>query len=59
MEAQKIEFLFIKIRLQMRGKIRPRETALSEVIFRGAVAVHFSCPPWKQHLYLLPPNKFY
>ena len=51
---------FHKIKVAKAQKMLVCETALSKVIMgvakqRTSVARR---PPWKQHLYLLPPNKF-
>ena len=42
METQKCEFHKIKVASKSAEKF-VRETALSEVIYRGSVAVHFRC----------------
>ena len=57
METRKCEFHKIKVE---KAQKFIHKMALSKVIYRGTVAVHFRCsstdgPP----LYLLPPNKFY
>ena len=58
METHKFEFLLIKVAKAWKNSSVRRHFPRLYIGVALQCSSVARCPPWKQHLYLLPPNKF-